>query len=103
MVLGAGLVDADGRRHEMLGLLGLETSFATRRMTLGYRRAELLEACPLGALGDTLTGHEFHYARVLASPDAALFKLENADGDILEDRGSRRGFATGSFFHFIDK
>lgn len=103
MVLGAGLVDADGTRHEMLGLLGLETSFATRRMNLGYRRAELLEACPLGSPGDTLTGHEFHYARVLASPDAALFKLENAGGDILEDRGSRRGFATGSFFHFIDK
>ncbi|HML28444.1 MAG TPA: cobyrinate a,c-diamide synthase [Hyphomicrobium sp.] len=96
MALGAGLVDADGARHEMLGLLGLETSFAVRRMNLGYRRAELVEACPL-------MGHEFHYARVLASPDAALFKLENSDGDIMENGGSRRGFATGSFFHFIDK
>ena len=27
MVLGAGLEAADGQRHEMLGLLGLETSF----------------------------------------------------------------------------
>ncbi len=102
MTLGAGLVDAEGERHEMLGLLGLETTFATRKMNLGYRRAELIESCPLGSRGDILRGHEFHYARVIASPDAPLFKLENSDGDILQDGGSRRGFATGSFFHFID-
>lgn len=103
MVLGAGLIDAAGERHEMLGLLGLETSFAVRKMNLGYRRAELIAPCPLGAPGDILMGHEFHYSRVLASPDAALFKLENSDGEMLENGGSRRGLATGSFFHFIDK
>ncbi|MBS0249838.1 MAG: cobyrinate a,c-diamide synthase [Proteobacteria bacterium] len=103
MVLGAGLIDADGERHGMLGLLGLETSFAVRKMNLGYRRAELVAPCPLGSPGDILLGHEFHYSRVLASPDAALFKLENSDGEALQNGGSRRGFATGSFFHFIDK
>lgn len=102
MVLGSGLVDAEGRRHEMLGLLGLETSFAMRKMKLGYRKAELVEACPLGSPGDVLTGHEFHYASVLASPDAPLFKLQNSDGEPLASGGSRRGRATGSFFHFID-
>ncbi|MGY3109846.1 cobyrinic acid a,c-diamide synthase [Bradyrhizobium sp. LM6.9] len=35
MVLGTALTDADGIRHEMTGLLGLETSFAKRRMHLG--------------------------------------------------------------------
>jgi len=101
MVLGAGLVDADGSRHEMLGLLGLETSFATRKMTLGYRRAELLQACPLGVPGDVMVGHEFHYARVLSSPDAPLFKVQNSDGEAIQNSGSRRGHATGSFFHYI--
>ena len=38
------LTDADGIRHEMTGLLGLETSFAKRRMHLGYRLAELASA-----------------------------------------------------------
>ncbi len=102
MALGAGLVDAEGQRHEMLGLLGLETSFAVRKMNLGYRKAELVGACPLGAPGDILTGHEFHYASVLSSPDAPLFKLQNSDGERLADGGSRRGHATGSFFHLID-
>ncbi len=103
MALGAGLVDGDGVRHQMLGLLGLETTFAARRMNLGYRRAELVEPCPLGSPCDILRGHEFHYARVVVSPDAPLFKLENSDGEVLENGGSRRGLATGSFFHFIDK
>jgi cobyrinic acid a,c-diamide synthase len=103
MALGAGLVDADGARHEMLGLLGLETSFASRKMNLGYRQAELLEHCPLGQPGDYLSGHEFHYAKVVASPDLPLFKVKNSDGEFMTDGGSRRGFATGSFFHFIDK
>ncbi len=102
MALGSGLADAEGRRHEMVGLLGLETSFAARKMNLGYRKAELIEACPLGSPGDILTGHEFHYASVLASPDAPLFTLQNSDGEKLADGGSRRGHATGSFFHFID-
>ena len=32
MTLGTGLVDADGTRHAMAGLLDLETSFATRKL-----------------------------------------------------------------------
>ena len=41
MALGAALTDASGARHQMAGLLGVETSFAKRRMTLGYREATL--------------------------------------------------------------
>ena len=38
MVLGNGLIDANGQRHEMLGLLPLETSFQHRKLHLGYRQ-----------------------------------------------------------------
>ena len=38
MVLGEGLVDSQGARHRMLGLLRLETSFAEPKRHLGYRR-----------------------------------------------------------------
>jgi cobyrinic acid a,c-diamide synthase len=102
MALGTGLVDASGERHEMIGLLGLETSFATRKLNLGYRRAELIEPCVLGNPGDTLTGHEFHYASVISSHDTPLFHLHDSDGQALAQRGSRRGFTTGSFLHLID-
>ena len=48
MVLGAGLIDADGVEHEMVGLLGHTTSFAKRRIHLGYRRAVLQSDCLIG-------------------------------------------------------
>lgn len=102
MTLGTGLVDASGARHEMIGLLGLETSFAKRKLNLGYRKAEIVEPCVLGKPGDQLTGHEFHYASVLSSPDAPLFHLRDSDGNILAQRGSRRGLTTGSFLHVVD-
>jgi len=103
MALGTGLVDAQGQRHEMIGLLGLETSFAARTLHLGYRKAELLKACALGVRGDVLAGHEFHYASVLSSPDDPLVKLQDSDGRPLAHGGSRRGWVTGSFFHLIDR
>ncbi len=100
MAMGAGLIDASGIRHRMAGLLGLETSYEKRRMHLGYRRAEPL--APLaGAYAQRLTGHEFHYASILAQPDAALARVTDANGDAVAETGSRRGHATGSFFHLI--
>jgi cobyrinic acid a,c-diamide synthase len=101
MVLGQGLVDAGGTRHEMTGLLGLETSFATRRMHLGYRLAELTAEVPGHAAGERLRGHEFHYATILAQPDPALASVRDANGAQVTETGSRRGRVTGTFFHLI--
>jgi cobyrinic acid a,c-diamide synthase len=102
MALGAGLVDADGARHEMAGLLGLETSFARRRLHLGYRRARLLAPMPGAPAGALLVGHEFHYATVLAQPDDPLAAVTDAEGAPVPETGSRRGRATGGFFHLVD-
>ncbi|MBI5111744.1 MAG: cobyrinate a,c-diamide synthase [Rhodovulum sp.] len=102
MVLGAGLVDAAGTRHAMAGLLGLETSFAARKLHLGYRRARLRDACVLGPAGAVLWGHEFHYSVTLACPDAPLADCTDAGGRAVPESGARRGSVTGSFFHLID-
>jgi cobyrinic acid a,c-diamide synthase len=102
MVLGAGLEAADGSRHEMLGLLSLETSFAKRRLHLGYRRARFLGDGEGRGLRGEATGHEFHYATVLANNDGPLAEIRDANGAIVADAGSRRGAVTGAFFHVID-
>ncbi|MBB5046586.1 cobyrinic acid a,c-diamide synthase [Rhodopseudomonas rhenobacensis] len=102
MTLGAGLIDAAGHRHAMLGLLGLETDFAQRRLHLGYRSATLLAPIPGHAAGSTLRGHEFHYARVIAQPDPPLAAICDASGVATAETGSRRGHVTGSFFHIVD-
>ncbi len=101
MVLGEALVDACGERHQMAELLGLVTSFAQRRMHLGYRRASLAAPMPGHAAGAMLAGHEFHYASIVAQPDAPLAEVRDAAGEIVPETGSRRGLVSGSFFHLI--
>lgn len=102
MVLGRALTDADGVSHAMAGLLSVETSFAKRKMNLGYRRATLQADCALGRKGAVLTGHEFHYATVTTpGEDAPLATVTDPHGSAPAIAGSRRGLVTGSFFHAI--
>ena len=91
---------ARGQISKGLGLLGLETSYAKRRMHLGYRRAEPLTALPgLGRVA--LRGHEFHYASILSQPDAPLARVTDATGAEVPETGSHHGHVTGTFFHLI--
>ena len=102
MVLGRSIEDADGVTHEMLGLLGHATSFAKRKMNLGYRQATLTAASPLGATGSVIRGHEFHYAQTVErGDDAPLGELADGQGKPLGSFGGRRGHVTGTFFHAI--
>jgi cobyrinic acid a,c-diamide synthase len=103
MVLGRGLVDADGHRHAMAGLLPLETSFAQRQLHLGYRRIELLADSALGPAGARFRGHEFHYATVLEEGGGeALFRASDARAERQAEAGLRQGPVMGSFLHLID-
>jgi cobyrinic acid a,c-diamide synthase len=102
MVLGQGLEDATGARHTMTGLLGHATSFARRRLHLGYRQATLLADGPLGRAGARLRGHEFHYATLLdPGTDAPFAAIADPLGRALPEGGARRGYVSGSFFHAI--
>jgi cobyrinic acid a,c-diamide synthase len=102
MVLGESLVDAQGTAHAMLGLLGHRTSFAQRKLQLGYREARLSADGVLGRAGTWLRGHEFHYATLCTDSalDAPLF--DRAEGTTEACFGTRRGQVSGSFFHFLD-
>ena len=99
MVLGDGLIDAEGRRHAMAGLLRLETSFAARRLHLGYRHLTG-RAAPVE--GDW-AGHEFHYATTLVAKGKPLFDARDADGAALPPMGLQQGSVCGSFAHVIDR
>jgi len=101
MVLGQGLEDAGGMRHAMAGLLSLETSFAKRRLHLGYRKARLRSACALGEAGTEILGHEFHYASVVSAGDEALVDCRDSSGNAVNEAGARRGSVSGTFFHAI--
>ena len=101
MALGAALIDKDGVRHQMAGLLGLVTSYEKRKFHLGYRRATLKAAMPGFGPGQALRGHEFHYTTIIDEPDAPLAHVTDAEGTPVPETGSRKGHATGTFFHLI--
>ena len=97
MVMGDALIDADGQTHRMAGLLRLETSFARRRLTLGYRRLETAH----GPFAGRWNGHAFHYATVLRAEGEPLWSATDAEGASLPPDGLRNGLATGGFAHVI--
>ena len=102
MVLGESLEDAAGKRHTMTGLLGHATSFAGRKLHLGYRTARLLADGVLGRSGTIVRGHEFHYASLTsAGGDAPFAELTDSEGRGAVTAGGRRGRVTGTFFHAI--
>lgn len=105
MALGQGLEDATGQRHAMAGLLPVSTSFAHRRLHLGYRRITCCADSPLGKTGTVWRGHEFHYARLLTAATAATapFAAEDAVGLSLGPMGCRQGLVWGSFLHLLDQ
>lgn len=98
MVLGETLTDANGTRHKMAGLLPLETSFAKRKLHLGYR----LLRSNSDRLQGIYKGHEFHYATTLKAEGEPLFDAEDAEGNKLPPMGLIRGNVSGSFAHIID-
>ncbi len=98
MVLGDALIDAEGQSHAMAGLLPLTTSFATRKLHLGYRHLK-----PLGGpWTKPLRGHEFHYSSIASEGNAdRLFAASDASGQDLGSSGLRRSNVMGSYAHII--
>jgi cobyrinic acid a,c-diamide synthase len=104
MVLGDALIDREGRNRRMSGLLPLETSFAERRLHLGYRRAILRTGTPLGTAGAVYRGHEFHYATITRQGAATpLFSVFGSAEERLGACGLRQGSVFGSFIHLIER
>ncbi len=104
MVLGEELTGEDGRIHSMLGFLPLRTSFAKRKLKLGYRVVRMLTKSLLGEEGMVFRGHEFHYATIVKEREGqTLFQATTAAGEDLGEMGLVAGRVAGSFVHLIDQ
>lgn len=99
MILGETLTDADGTSHEMLGLLALQTSFAKRKLHLGYRSVIATSGPFIG----TFAAHEFHYATTTEAKGTPLFTAQDAEGNDLGKFGLINGTTCGSFAHLIER
>jgi cobyrinic acid a,c-diamide synthase len=100
MVLGKGLIDEHGKRHEMTGLLPVETSFEKRTRQLGYRTLQGRKGTLFPA---RYRAHEFHYSTLISQGEGpALFEATDANGVSLGDHGIQIGRVAGSYMHLID-
>ena len=81
----------------MLGLLQLETSFANRKLHLGYRRI----SAPGFVMGERLNGHEFHYTSVVKQEGDPLFEVTDALGENRTKVGLMQNNVMGSYIHVI--
>ncbi|MDE3059549.1 MAG: hypothetical protein KGJ06_00890, partial [Pseudomonadota bacterium] len=101
MVLGEQLVDASGQSWGMAGLLPVTTSFAARKLHLGYRALRLACDTLIGSKGTLVRGHEFHYASIVRQGEAeSLGEATDANG-VAVQAGQRKGNVTGTFFHRV--
>ena len=102
MVLGDAIIDADGNRFVMAELLGLETSFAKRKLHLGYRTLTTKQSGLWNnKLASTLMAHEFHYTSATRTEGDALFDAKDAAGNDVGVMGLIKGSITGSYAHII--
>ncbi|NBQ37731.1 MAG: hypothetical protein EBU42_09370 [Synechococcus sp.] len=75
LLLGQELVDADGQRHAMAGLLPHRACRGA--LSLGYRTAQVKRDGLVVRQGEVLHGHEFHRWQLDDSPmEAAPWQLE---------------------------
>lgn len=80
MYLCEALVDADGARHPMAGVVpGVS---AMRKLTIGYREVVALADSPLAEAGWAVRGHEFHHS--VLEPPSGQPAYRRKEGDETE-------------------
>jgi cobyrinic acid a,c-diamide synthase len=93
MYLAESLVDADGARWPMAGLLPATVRMEPGRLAIGYREVETTAPSLLGPAGTRARGHEFHCSTLGPVPGSMRRSYSVSDG-----RGAApwpEGFAAG--------
>jgi len=97
MVLTQGLIDCEGRRWPMAGLIPGVTRMTDKLAALGYRHAAALHPNLLTDGGDELRGHEFRYSTWLCdepiADDDIAWQVRGTRADAPADSS---GFVSGN-------
>ena len=101
MYIGDSLEDQDGREWPMGGILAVKTRMLGRLKALGYREVTFTSDTILGAAGQRIRGHEFHYSEMVGEdPDApCVFHAIARDGSEKGLMGMQKDRTLGSYFH----
>jgi cobyrinic acid a,c-diamide synthase len=75
MYLCQQLIDLEQQTWSMVGVIPTTVTMSAK-LTLGYRQAIALNNSPLIALGQTITGHEFHRSQIKTFPTSPQWQLQ---------------------------
>jgi cobyrinic acid a,c-diamide synthase len=86
----------------MAGCFDMQVQMSTRLTSLGYREITFAKDTVIGAKGDRVRGHEFHYSSVIS--DTAhqydnVFAVSTRAGQDVEVHGYQTGRTLGSYLH----
>lgn len=100
MVLTDYIIDQQGDRHEMAGILG-GYSRMTKRVKLGYRTVTALCDSPLLTKGTQVRGHEFHYSTWENRPKTLpyAYHIQSRTGGEPTPVGVQHGSVWASYIH----
>lgn len=98
--LSEGLIDRDGQRYAMLGLLPGYLQMHDKLQALGYVEVEVTEDSFLGEAGLRFRGHEFRYSSYGEGHHArAIYKIRKRRNQEIRQEGYQAGSVLGSYVH----
>ncbi len=82
MYLCEGIVDLEGARHRMAGLIGGWSTLDGSRLSIGYRDATALRSSFLLSAGERVRGHEFHWSQMRepVPEESAAYRFDGVQG-----------------------
>jgi cobyrinic acid a,c-diamide synthase len=100
MVLCEALIDFEGQRHEMVGLVPGEAVMSRDKLSLGYVEVESLQDTIIGKAGERYRGQTFHYSILEKTRFERVLKLRHGSRTSMDGYVSGRLFATYVHAHF---
>ena len=101
MALAESLTTTDGDTYTMAGVLPVHIEMHDRYQALDMVELRTTGAAPIGALGTSYRGHEFHYSSATADMDARFaFETDRGTGIDGEHDGLTEYATTGTYAHF---
>lgn len=100
MYLTEAIIDLEGQRYEMVGLIPGLTRMQPRLSSLGYRLVESLTGNFLLPKGHTTRGHEFHWSRWDTTADSPAWLIQPRRGsEAPRPDGYAEGNLIASYVH----
>ena len=85
----------------MAGCFALDVAMSARLRSLGYREVTLARDTVIGAGGERVRGHEFHYSSVTADHETCdrVFEVTSRAGQDVQVTGYQKHQTLGSYLH----